>query len=357
MKLTSTILGQQQAFICIETNDYYDANSSSVEEKIIVRNGEDDEIRVNNQRADGILILDSQMYFTDKKTILTEISGESILMNFFGSSNFETHVDQLERDFFSIENTHNILYGYNLKVTTKVPALEELHCLTIVLSPEFYFKLIHEDWSLHDTFSKNIGQKRTEYLMPEYLPFNSAMQWVIHEIKNCKFEGQIRKMYLETKIKELLLFQLDSLLPKSTKREGIHDEELNKLLKAKLILEENFTNAPSLQELSRLIALNEFKLKKGFKACFKTTIKSYVTQLRMEYAKILFKNENSNVGEIAYKCGYKDVSHFSATFKSFYGFSPASFRKINIGAKIYLLSMEFFEMIYIDILSLDYILI
>ncbi len=353
MKLTSTILGQQQAFISIETEDYYNSNSSLAEEKIVVNSEEHDEIRVSNQRADGILILDSQMYFSKPKTILTQITGESIVMNFVCSSNLETHVEPLEREPLSIENTHNILYAENFNGTFKIPALEEINCFAVVLSPHFYFKLINEDRMLHEKFSENITQKKTGYLTPEYLPFNSGIQWVIHEIRNCKFEGSIKKMYLETKIKELLLFQLDSLLQKPQIKKEIDEEDVNKLLKAKLILEENFTNAPSLPELSRLISLNEFKLKKGFKACFKTTVKSYVTQLRMEYAKVLFKNERANVGEIAYKCGYKDVSHFSAAFKSFYGFTPASFRKINLGTKIYLLCFDFFDLLYLDLLSLD----
>jgi hypothetical protein len=52
------------------------------------------------------------------------------------------------------------------------------------------------------------------------------------------------------------------------------NENKTKLDQAKVILQENYTNAPSLAELSKLIiALNEFKLKKGFKSCFNCTYK------------------------------------------------------------------------------------
>ncbi|AOZ99508.1 helix-turn-helix domain-containing protein [Flavobacterium commune] len=354
MKLISTILGQQQPLISIEAGDCYSHKSQFVEEKIIIKNDGIEEITIHNQITEGILILDAQMYFSKPQTIQTKIVGESIVMSFICSNNLETHVDQLESEPFSIENTHNILYASELKATLRIPALEEINCVTIILSPDFYSKLINEDWALHKKFSKNINQKKTGYLTPKYAPFNSGIQWVIHEIKNCTYEGSMKKMYLEAKIKELLIFQLDSLIEKPQNKEHLGEEERSKLLKAKLILEKNFTNAPSLSELSRLISLNEFKLKKGFKACFKTTIKSYVTQLRMEYAKDLFKNEASNVGEVAYKCGYKDVSHFSAAFKFFYGFTPASFRKVNLGAKIYLLYWDFFDILYLDFLSIDF---
>ncbi len=358
MKFKSKILGHQEPIILIETGDSYNQKSHFVEEKITLKNGKIEEIRINNLITEGILILDVKMFFSESKIIQTEMIGESVVMNFIFSNNLETHIDQVESEQYSIENTHNILYASKLNATFKIPALEEINCLSIILSPGFYSKLINEDWEIHKKFSKNINQKKTGYLTPKYVPFNSGIQWIIHEIKNCTYEGSMKKMYLEAKIKELLIFQLDSLIEKPQNEEQqIGEEDLSKLLKAKLILEKNFTNAPSLSELSRLISLNEFKLKKGFKACFKTTIKSYVTQLRMEYAKDLFKNEVSNVGEVAYKCGYKDVSHFSAAFKFFYGFTPASFRKINWGTKIYLLYWDFFDVLYLDILSLDYCLI
>ncbi|KDN54208.1 AraC family transcriptional regulator [Flavobacterium seoulense] len=353
MKFKSSIVGRENPITVIETDWDYNQKSHFVEEKTAIKEDDVEQITINNLIAEGILIVDTKMFFAQEQIIKTEMIGEAIVMNFIFSNNLESHIDQVEEDEYSIENTHNILYASRLNATFKIPALEEINYLSIILSPEFYSKMINEDWGIHKKFSKNIIEKKTGYLTPKYAPFNSGIQWIIHEIKKCTYEGSMKKMYLEAKIKELLIFQLDSLIEKPKNTEQIGEEDLSKLMKAKLILEKNFTNAPSLPELARLISLNEFKLKKGFKTCFKTTIKSYVTQLRMEYAKDLFKNETSNVGEVAYKCGYKDVSHFSAAFKFFYGFTPASFRKINIGTKIYLLYWNFFDTFYLDILSFE----
>jgi AraC-like DNA-binding protein len=41
----------------------------------------------------------------------------------------------------------------------------------------------------------------------------------------------------------------------------------------------------------------------------------------MERAKELLKNEILNVSELYIQCGSRDVSHFSAAFKQFYGFT------------------------------------
>ncbi|HTG66069.1 MAG TPA: AraC family transcriptional regulator [Flavobacterium sp.] len=349
MKFKSKILGQQDPIIVVETGDSYNQKSHFTVEDTTIKEVGVQEITIRNLITEGVLIFDSTMFFSEAQTIQTEMIGEAVVMNFICSNNLESDIDQVENEKYSTENTHNILYTSKLKATFKIPALQEINCLSIILSPDFYSRLINEDWGLHKKFSRNIKQKKTGYLTPKYAPFNAAIQWVLHEIKSCTYEGTLQKMYIESKIKELLIFQLDSVKEPVKAEKIIDDEELSKLLKAKLILEEKFTNAPSLSELSRLISLNEFKLKKGFKACFQTTIKSYVIQLRMEYAKNLFKNKTANVSEVAEKCGYKDVSHFSSAFKLFYGFTPASFRKNHWGANFLLFCWEFIDVISVEV--------
>lgn len=354
MKFKSRILAHKQPITVIETADLYNPKSLFLEDKVSIKNGKTEEISSTALIADGAVVFDIQMKFSTPQTIQSEITGESIVMNFICCNNVETTIDQVESEKYTTENTHNLLYASDFNAVFEIPAMEEISYFTIILSLDYYRNLINEDWELHPKFSGAIGKKKSSYFTPKYAPFNPAIQWVIHEIKNCNFKGVTQKMYLETKIKELLILQLDALVIKhQTEEAAIDKEDYDKLLEAKLILEANFTNAPTLPELSRLVSLNEFKLKKGFKACFGTTIKGYVTKLRMEYAKNLFKNKDSNVGEVAYKCGYKDVSHFSAAFKIFYGFTPISFRKINFGAKLYLLFWIFLEALSVDVFSLD----
>lgn len=340
MKFKSIILGLEEPILDVETR----ANNQNhfTEEKISIKREALGEITSTNLITDDIFIIDIQMFFSESQTIRTEMVGESIVLNFICCNNVEAAIDDVESEKYCTENTHNILYTSKLNATFKIPAFEKINYLSIILSPDFYSKLINEDWNLHQKFSKNILQKKSGYLTPKYVPFNSDILWVLHEIKNCNYTRSLKKMYLEAKIKELLILQLESL-KKIENKTPVDEKDFEKLLEAKRILENTFTNAPTLVELSRLISLNEFKLKKGFKMCFETTVKSYVTKLRMEHAKNLFKNKTSNVSEVAYKCGYKDVSHFSAAFKAFYGFTPISFRKINIFTKLNFLFWELIE--------------
>lgn len=349
MKFKSTILGQEEPILNVETAT--NNQNHFTEEKVIIKKEDFGEITSTNLITGDILIFDIQMCFSAPQTIRTEMLGESVVMNFICCNNVEQNIDDVESEKYTTENTHNILYTSKLNATFKIPAFEEINYLSIILSPDFYSQLINEDWNLHQKFSRNILQKKSGYLTPKYVPFNSDIQWVLHEIKNCNYTGSLKKMYLEAKIKELLILQLESLKNIQNKT-AVDEKDFKKLLEAKRILENTFTNAPTLIELSRIISLNEFKLKKGFKMCFETTVKSYVTKLRMEHAKNLFKNKTSNVSEVAYKCGYKDASHFSAAFKAFYGFTPASFRNGHWGLK---LSIFYWELL--DAISLDFFMI
>jgi AraC-like DNA-binding protein len=328
LKIKSKILGHENSIIKIEIGDTHYPKNHLTEENVNIKNADLEEIKSHHLITEGMVLLDTQMHFSTPQTVEFEIDEESVVMNFICCNNVETQIDQLESEKYSKENTHNIFYTNNFKATFKIPAFEHLNYFSIILSKAFYYKIINEDWELHKKFSNNILLKKPSYLTSKYLPFTPAIQWVLHEIKNCNRKGALKKMYLEAKIKELLIHQLETIISVPSQTEQIDQEDYNKLQEAKQILDNDFVHAPSLAELSRLISLNEFKLKKGFKSCFGTTVKSYIIKLRMERAKELFQNKAITVSEAAYKCGYKDVSHFSAAFKSFYGFSPQKF-KIN----------------------------
>lgn len=328
MKIKATLLTSQTPIIKIQIGDKYYPKSILTEENVHIENEHSEKIISRHFITEGLVLLDTQLYFSNSKTILFEIDEESIVMNFIYSSNIEAHIDQLESEKYSKENTHNIFYTDNFKGSFKIPAHKNVNFLSIILSKDFYYNIINENWQLHEKFSKKILQKQSGYLTSKYLPFTPAIQWVTSEIKNCTREGLLKRIYIESKIKELFIHQLETLIIKPLQIDKINQEDYDKLLEAKKILENDYKNTPTLPELSRLISLNEFKLKKGFKACFGTTVKSYIIKLRMEHAKELFQGKTATVSEAAYKCGYKDVSHFSAAFKSYYGFSPQKF-KIN----------------------------
>lgn len=101
--------------------------------------------------------------------------------------------------------------------------------------------------------------------------------------------------------------------------------DLDRLAEAKDIIAGNLTSPPKLKILSRMIGLNEMKLKTGFKAVYGTTVYEYVRKERMKWAKNLLESGYYNVSEAAWEVGYTNVSHFIACFTRHYSISPGRF--------------------------------
>jgi AraC-like DNA-binding protein len=74
-------------------------------------------------------------------------------------------------------------------------------------------------------------------------------------------------------------------------------------------------------------AINEFKLKKGFKQLFGKTVFSFLQEYRLNEAKKILTENEININEVCDIVGYKSVSHFSKIFKDYYGVNPIEIRK------------------------------
>ena len=57
-----------------------------------------------------------------------------------------------------------------------------------------------------------------------------------------------------------------------------------------------------------------------------TTV-AYILQVKLNYARRMIANEELSMTEIASKCGFQNLSHFSKAFKQQFGTSPLQFRK------------------------------
>lgn len=110
----------------------------------------------------------------------------------------------------------------------------------------------------------------------------------------------------------------DSPIPEPCFR---NDEE-EALKAAATYLVQNLDADHSLAEISKKVHLNEFKLKKGFKEYFNTTVFGYLRQKRMEQARDLLTQNQATVLETAQAVGYSNPSHFTRAFRNAFGINP-----------------------------------
>lgn len=146
------------------------------------------------------------------------------------------------------------------------------------------------------------------------------------------FEGKsegLNKLLLESCILELLSINIERLLCRSDCKNQLYKiskTDMERLSYAKEILLNQLASPPTLLELSRMIQMNDCKLKRSFKQCFGKTVYEYVREQRLEKAFALMSQENYNVSETAFAVGYTNVSHFSEAFRKRFGTTPKALR-------------------------------
>ncbi|MEH1837999.1 MAG: AraC family transcriptional regulator [Nostoc sp.] len=156
-----------------------------------------------------------------------------------------------------------------------------------------------------------------------------AMQLVLKQILQCPFRETLRLMYLEAKVLELLVLQIAQWGENyQVLRRSLHfrADEIERLHHAKAILNQTLPHPPSLLNLAKQIGLNDFKLKRGFREVFGTTVLGYVQSLRLEQAQQLLRGTNLTVTEIASQVGYESIGHFGYLFKRQFGITPREYR-------------------------------
>ncbi len=153
----------------------------------------------------------------------------------------------------------------------------------------------------------------------------AAVMDLVHQIINSPFTGVTGNLYVEGKILELLAVYLNEMVQQKGKGPAVIKlscEDIKSLQRVKGMLDEGFIEPMTIAELSKLVYINEYKLKAGFKEIYGKPIYSYVIDRRMEKAKQLLTEKRLKVKEAAGMVGYTNISHFIETFRKKYGVNP-----------------------------------
>lgn len=152
------------------------------------------------------------------------------------------------------------------------------------------------------------------YMTPE-------MQSAVDKIFNTSYKGTTRMMFLRSQVTELLSHFFAGLADAATLERK--DPDRDKLYQVKDILADNLVTPPSLTELSKLIGLNSYKLKKNFKELFGVPVFKHLQNERLNKAHDLLRNGNTTIQEAAWGVGYESLSSFSNAFTKKFGFRPS----------------------------------
>lgn len=100
-------------------------------------------------------------------------------------------------------------------------------------------------------------------------------------------------------------------------------------------MNKNFSNEMSLEELSKLVSMHEASLSRFIK---KSTGKNFIdclNEIRIGQSCRLIIDTSQSISEIAYSCGFNNISYFNRVFKRKKGCTPKEFRENYADIRVY----------------------
>ncbi|MEL7195715.1 MAG: AraC family transcriptional regulator [Bacteroidota bacterium] len=224
-------------------------------------------------------------------------------------------------------NQHNILYASQFKGRAQYLPGDHVQIFEVNLRPAFFQRFLPQENRAILAFISSLNQKKSTLLSPQNYPITYSMHRLIQEVLQCKRKGIFKRMFIESKVTELLLLQLEQILSLQPPGSSpLKKKEVELIYAVREYLLKHLAVPQSLAKLAHEFGTNEFALKKGFKAVFGTTVFTFWQTARMEEAKHLLVDEELNIGEVADRMGYQHPQHFSTAFKRQFGYPPSRLR-------------------------------
>ena len=164
------------------------------------------------------------------------------------------------------------------------------------------------------------------HLNPVHLYASRKMLDATRSILDQKYFDVPDRLYIKHEAAALLMLALRLVRDDRKRPIIITDTDRFKMDEIRGWLVVHYDDHGGLAAIARKFAINEFKLKRDFKAVFGTTVIEFSRQIRMERARQLLLETKMPIADIAYTIGYKNGAHFSDAFRKRYGYPPSYLR-------------------------------
>jgi AraC-like DNA-binding protein len=246
---------------------------------------------------------------------------------FFLDGHVTTTVKGLDKGTLMRKNLQTIKYDPNNELIHWCPKHKSFNIAHLSIEPDYLLELLpeNEDWS-QVLREKVIKEHR---IFPDIPPALTAAQHrALQSILDCPLTGTLGRLMIETSIIQLMVLLVQAQLMQNAspvqQKFSRRDREMAEALKC--YLTDTFLDNHSINDLAKHFGTNTNKLMSLFKSTFGLSIFEYITDLKMDYAKILLLDEARFVVEVSRSIGYKNPNHFSAAFKRKFGISPSKLK-------------------------------
>lgn len=106
-----------------------------------------------------------------------------------------------------------------------------------------------------------------------------------------------------------------------------HSEYLFRINKALDYIESNLGKQMTLEELADVASFSKFHFNRIFHSVVRETPFQFILRVRIEKAAtLILTNKRESISDIAFKCGFSDISVFSRNFKSYFNITASQYR-------------------------------
>jgi AraC family transcriptional activator of pyochelin receptor len=251
-----------------------------------------------------------------------------VRLHFGLKGNYSFTYRQLGKSFDLIGGHHNLMYSREFDIDVRLHS-PEIETFGIQFPRERFIQLTQNASDALQRFSQEILEGKNVLFTEDWGALDPGMEGVIRQIIHSAYAGDLQNIFLLSKSIELLVLSADSCCRAAERDEEPYlknPTDKERIIAVRDLVNERVDNPPNLCEIARLVGLNEYKLKRGFKETFRTTVFGYLAEQRLQLAMQYLRDTNKTAAEISMELGYATPQHFNNAFKKKFSLTPGRVR-------------------------------
>lgn len=201
-----------------------------------------------------------------------------------------------------------------LNMSNEIKAGLQTKCLLVQICPEKF---------MDDDIAQEIDKRLTQTNITNFL-LSPEVHHLASRITHSPKVGGISQLFSESAALELLAHTMinhfNSVKTNSTK---LNDSDLSNLYRVRDFILANPSMDFTLPMLAKEAGMSISSLKEKFPKVFHLTVFRYISDVRLQYSKLLICEKGWPISKVAYHCGYAHQASFTAAFKRRFGLRPS----------------------------------
>lgn len=196
--------------------------------------------------------------------------------------------------------------------------------------PCSYIMLMISPEILYSFFDEHVQDRKIQFLK-NYNINDRNMEAMIRLLCNeIEISNRNGKTYLKSILRSFVNYYIRNYSDYSDKHDDNRDDirmKTDDIAAAVKYINENIFSDISIDDLASKCGLTKYYFLKKFRKIEGVTPYQYILKLKMEKAREIISSGSIQLIDVAYSLGFSDQSHFTNSFRKYFGEPPGSFKK------------------------------